>query len=61
MDLNLSNLCTFIDSSTKLHTDYVRTHSERLSKKALKDIYGWLFYEEIVEEIVVNTGKFYIF
>jgi hypothetical protein len=29
--------------------------ADNLSKMALKDTPGWLFYEEIFEEVVVNT------
>jgi len=29
--------------------------ADRLSKMALKDTPGWLFYEELYEEVVVNT------
>ena len=32
-----------------------------LSKKALKENTGWLYYEELVEGSVVSTYKFYIF
>jgi hypothetical protein len=35
--------------------------ADNLPKKALKDNFGWLFYEEIVHETVVNTRNIYIF
>jgi hypothetical protein len=37
------------------------SEADTLSKKALKQPTGWLFYEETVEGDVVSADKYYIF
>jgi hypothetical protein len=43
-----------------VHREY-NTVVDKLSKKALNNPLGFLFYEEILQENVVNVGNFLLF
>jgi hypothetical protein len=71
-NLNLIYLNNWKDKIRRLKTrfetiNFMHIHrqfnkvADSLSKKALKDNTGWLFYEDLVNGTTVSTGKFYIF
>jgi hypothetical protein len=43
-----------------IHRQYNK-EADNLSKKALNDSLGWLFFEDLDNGSIVRSGKFYIF